>query len=321
MKHFLSFLLSILMLASCAHKQEAMLSVGEAKKADSLALHVALMPTLGCLPVYYAQLTGITDSLDLDICLLRYSAQMDIDTAIARRHTDIAYTDIIRAIRLSDSVSITPFLASDEPITMVAQKGKKVKKMQQMSEKMIAICRLCATDYWCEKMLDSAKISQDSIYRPQINDVKLRGKMMCTGLLEGAMLEEPYASWAIMGGNKRLMQTQEKSFQFAIWVITDSLHKDKRKAEQTRKFIAAYKTAVENINKGLYTDSLRSILKREYELPDSVADSLNFSPIKEPFLPQKKDVEEALTWLSSRNIKPKKFNPDTFINTTLFNKK
>lgn len=321
MKHFISFLLSIFMLASCAHKQEAMLSVTEAKKADSLALHVALMPTLGCLPVYYAQLTGITDSLDLDIRLLRYSAQMDIDTAIARGHTDIAYTDIIRAIRLSDSVSITPFLASDEPITMVAQKGKKVKKMQQMSEKMIAICRLCATDYWCEKMLDSAKISQDSVYRPQINDVKLRGKMMCTGLLEGAMLEEPYTSWAIMGGNKRLMKTQEESFQFAVWVTTDSLHKDNRKTEQTRKFIAAYKTAVENINKGLYADSLRSIFKREYELPDSVIDSLNLSPIRAPFLPQKKDVEEALTWLSSRNIKPKKFNPDTFINTTLFNKK
>ena len=124
MKHFISFLLSILMLASCAHKQEAMLSVAEAKKADSLALHVALMPTMGCLPIYYAQRTGITDSVHLDIRMMRYNAQMDIDTAITRGHTDIAYTDIIRAIRLSDSVSLTSLLAIDEPITMVAQKKK-----------------------------------------------------------------------------------------------------------------------------------------------------------------------------------------------------
>jgi len=306
------------MLASCAHKQEAMLSVAEAKKADSLALHVALMPTLGCLPMYYAQLTGITDSLDLDIRLLRYTAQMDIDTAITRGHVDIAYTDIIRAIRLSDSVSVTSFLASDEPLTLVAQKGKKVKKMQQMSEKMIAICRLCATDYWSEKMLDSAKISLDSVYRPQINDVRLRGKMMCTGLLEGAILEEPYASWAIWEGNKKLMQTQEKDFQFAVWIATDSLGKDKRKAEQTRKFIAAYKTAVENINKGLYADSLRSILLREYAMPQAIIDTLQLPTIKQAFLPRKKDVEEAVNWLSGRGIKRQKFNPDTFINTTLF---
>ena len=306
------------MLASCAHKQEAKLSVAEAKKADSLALHVALMPTLGCLPMYYAQLTGITDSLDLDIRLLRYTAQMDIDTAITRGHVDIAYTDIIRAIRLSDSVSVTSFLASDEPLTLVAQKGKKVKKMQQMSEKMIAICRLCATDYWSEKMLDSAKISLDSVYRPQINDVRLRGKMMCTGLLEGAILEEPYASWAIWEGNKKLMQTRGEDFQFAVWVTTDSLGKDKRKAEQTRKFIVAYKTAVENINKGLYADSLRSILLREYAMPQAIIDTLQLPTIKQAFLPRKKDVEEAVNWLSGRGIKRQKFNPDTFINTTLF---
>ena len=320
MKHFISFLLSILMLASCAHKQEAMLSVAEAKKADSLALHVALMPTLGCLPIYYAQLTGITDSLNLDVRLLRYTAQMDIDTAITRGHADVAYTDIIRAIRLSDSVSVTSFMATYEPLTLVAQKGKKVKKMQQMSEKMIAICRLCATDYWSEKMLDSAKIALDSVYRPQINDVRLRGKMMCTGLLEGAMLEEPYASWAILEGNKKLMQTQDSSYQFAVWVTADSLKKDKRKTEQVRKFIAVYKAAVENINKGLYADSLRSILIKEYELSEAIVDSLRLTPVKEPVLPQKKNVQEAVNWLSGRGITRQKFNPDTFVNTTLFNK-
>ena len=320
MKLFISFLLSILMLASCAHKQEAMLSVAEAGKTDSLALHVALMPTLGCLPIYYAQRTGITDSLHLDIRLMRYTAQMDIDTAIIRGHTDIAYTDIIRAIRLSDSVSLTSLLAADEPLTMVAQKGKKVKKMKQMSEKMIAICRLCATDYWCEKMLDSAKISQDSVYRPQINDVKLRGKMICNGLLEGAILEEPYASWAIMEGNKELIRTQDKSFQFAVWVIADSLQKDNRKNKQIRKFISAYNTAVENINKGLYADSLRSILLKDYELPEAVVDSLKLTPIKQPAIPQKKDVEEAISWLSSRGITREKFNPDAFIKTPLSKK-
>ena len=308
------------MLASCANKQEAMLSVTENQKSDSLALHVALMPTLGCLPLYYAQQTGITDSLNLDIALLRYSAQMDIDTAIIRGHADVAYTDIIRAIRLSDSISVSSFLAIDEPLTLVAPKDKRIKKLKQMSEKMIAICRLSATDYWCEKMLDSAKISQDSVYRPQINDVKLRGKMLRTGLLEGAILEEPYASWAIMAGNKKLFRTQEKSFRFAVWVMTDSLTKDKRKEAQVRKLIAAYKTAVDNINKGIYRDTLRTILFEEYEIPAHIADSLKISPIRQPALPQKKDVDEAVAWLSGRGFLPKDFNSDTFINTTISDK-
>ena len=305
------------MLASCANKQEAMLSVPDEEKTDSLALNVALMPTLGCLPVYYAQMTGITDSLHLDIKLLTYNAQMDIDTAIARGHADVAYTDIIRAIRLSDSVSVSAFLTNNEPISLVAGNGKKIKKMKQMSEKMIAICRLCATDYWCDKMLDSAGISYDSIYRPQINDVKLRGKMMRTGLLEGAMLEEPYASWSAREGNRKLQQTQDNSFRFAVWVTADSLKRESGKAKQIRSFIAAYRTAVEYINKGLYADSLRSVLIKEYELPETIIDSLQLTPLSRPTAPLRKDVDEALNWLSGRGITPKKFNSDTFINTTV----
>ena len=317
MKRFISFLTTIIILASCAHKQEAILSVQEDKKTDSLALHIALMPTLGCLPIYYAQRTGIADSLKLDICLLRYTAQMDIDTAIVRGHADIAYTDIIRAIRLSDSCFVTAFLSANEPLSLVAPKGKRISKMKQMNEKMVAICRFSATDYWCEKMLDSAKISQDSVYKPQINDVKLRCKMLCTGLLESAMLEEPYASRAKLEGNKRLQKTQESSPQFHIWVMVDSLEKDKRKIIQVQKFYTAYKTAVENINKGLYADTLRTILADEYEIPESVIDSLNMTPMKVPFLPKKNDVEEALNWLSDRGFLPKNFVPDTFINTTI----
>lgn len=320
MKRFISFLTTIIMLASCAHKQEAMLSVLEEEKPDSLALRIALMPTLGCLPIYYAQRTGIADSLNLNIILLHYTAQMDIDTAIIRGHTDIAYSDIIRAIRLFDSCSVSPFLATYEPLTLVAPKGKRISKTKQMSEKMIAICRLCATDYWSEKILDSAKVSLDSIYRPQINDIKLRGKMLCAGLLEGAMLEEPYASWSIVEGNKKLQRTKDTAPQFHVWVMTDSLEKDKRKMEQTRLFVAVYKAALENINKGLYADTLRSILTKEYEIPESVVDSLCITPLRQPTPPQEKDVEEAAKWLSGLGFLPKNFVPDKFINTTLSNK-
>ena len=54
MKRFISFLTTIIILASCAHKQEAILSVQEDKKTDSLALHIALMPTLGCLTRHHS---------------------------------------------------------------------------------------------------------------------------------------------------------------------------------------------------------------------------------------------------------------------------
>ena len=321
MKPFISFLITVILLASCENKQEAMLSATESRKADSLALRVALIPTWGCMPMYYALRTGITDSLGLDVRLLRYNAQLDIDTAVTRRHTDVAFSDIIRAIRLTDTIRISAFLTAYEPIFMVAQKGKKITKLSHMKEKMIAICRLCATDYWSEKMLDSANVNFDDVFRPQINDVKLRGKMLRTGLLEGAMLEEPYASWAFTEGNKELFHAPD-SLCFSVWIMADSLRKDKRKKEQIRLFAIACQTAAENISQGLHSDTLRTILKEEYGLPDSVADSIQLPPPTIKLCqPRQKDVEEATQWLSEKGRLPKKFTPETFIFNPVSNKK
>ena len=46
-------------MASCNKKQEALPYVGNADGADSTALNVAVLPTLSCLPVYYAQRMGM----------------------------------------------------------------------------------------------------------------------------------------------------------------------------------------------------------------------------------------------------------------------
>lgn len=51
-------------MASCNKKQEALPYVGNADGADSTALNVAVLPTLSCLPVYYAQRMGMFSRLE-----------------------------------------------------------------------------------------------------------------------------------------------------------------------------------------------------------------------------------------------------------------
>ena len=74
---------------------------------DTTVLRVAVMPAMSCLPVYYAERSGLADSLGLEMELLRYQAQMDIDTAIINGHVDVAFTDLIRCTRLSKQVTLT----------------------------------------------------------------------------------------------------------------------------------------------------------------------------------------------------------------------
>lgn len=311
LKVIIGLLATIIMLTSCNKKQEVMLSPEEQHRLDSMALHVAVMPTLSCLPVYYAERMRMTDSLDFR--LLRYNAQMDIDTALTKHHAEIAYTDLIRAIRLAESpCPVAVFMSTDEPISMVAMKGKRVKKLNQMKEKMIAVSRLSITDYWCDRMMDSARLADDQIYRPQVNNVVLRADMLRTGLMEGAMLAEPQATWMEMMGNKRLYKTGKKDFRMAAWVVADSLRKDDYRIAQMKQFVKIYRAAAERISNGEASDTIRAILMDDYRIPAEFVDSIALSAVTAD-KPQNIAIEEAIKWLSKRNRMPRNFDSHKFI--------
>ena len=217
-----SFILSLSLLASCSDRQEAKQLDADSTATDSTALRIAVMPAMNCLPVFYAEQSGLADSMGLDMKLLRYQAQMDIDTAILYGHVDIAFTDLIRVRRLQKDVSLTPIASCDEPLSLISLKTKRVKQVNQMKEQMIAISRLSATDYWCDRVLDSTRTNHDDIYRPQINDVRLRAEMVHQGLIDAAMMGEPFATWMTMSGHKRLFQSKGKRPRLYAWAACSS---------------------------------------------------------------------------------------------------
>ena len=47
------------MLASCSERQEATQSEADSTGIDTTILRVAVMPTMSCLPVYYAERSGL----------------------------------------------------------------------------------------------------------------------------------------------------------------------------------------------------------------------------------------------------------------------
>jgi NitT/TauT family transport system substrate-binding protein len=302
---------SIIMLASCM-KQEAMLSPDEKAQRDSSALQVAVMPVLSCLPVYYAQRTGLADSAGLNIRLHYFQAQMDIDTAIIRNHVDIAPSDLIRALRLwSDTTQVRAFMAVDEPVSLMALKGKRVSKVHQLKEKMVAIARLSITDYWCDQMVDSTEVSHADFYRPQVNDVRLRTEMLRTGLMDAAILPEPYASWMRNEGHVALKQTDEQSPRLAAWVVNGHLAGDSSKALQLKTFRQVYDSAAEQISSGVNVDTIRSILVQDFNIPAQALDSISLPQINPAMPLRKTDAEIAAKWLRSRSRLPKAAKQDS----------
>lgn len=291
---FHSFILSFLLLVSCSHQQDAVEIETDSTAIDSVVIRIAVMPAMNCLPVYYAERSGLADSLGLEMMLLRYQAQMDIDTAITGGHANIAFTDLIRCHRLSKQVSLTPFASCDEPLSLISLKTKRVKQVNQMKEQMIAVSRLSATDYWCDRLLDSARTSYDEIYRPQVNDVRLRAEMLRQGLIDAAMMGEPFASWMTMLGHKRLFQSKGKEPRLCAWAATTATK------EQQKAFLKLIGEAIKQMEKESEADIVRDILKQDYDLPAEAVDSLALQPLTKPADIRESDTQEAEKWLKRK---------------------
>lgn len=286
------------MLASCSHRQEATQFDADSTDIDTTVLRIAVMPAINCLPVYYAERTGLADSLGLEMELLRYQAQMDIDTSIIYGHANIAFTDLIRIAKLNKAkVTLTAFASCDEALSLISLKTKRVKQVNQMKEQMIAISRLSATDYWCDRLLDSTRTNYDDIYRPQVNDVRLRAEMVRQGLIDAAMMGEPYATWMTMLGHKRLFLSKGKQPQLYAWAATSATER------QQKAFLDLLREATERLGKASEAALLRDILKQEYQLPPALVDSIELQPVKQVSAVRPTDAEEAEKWLNKRTKK------------------
>lgn len=282
------------MLASCSQRQEATQFQADSTGIDTTVLCVAVMPAMSCLPVYYAEKTGLADSLGLEMQLLRYQAQMDIDTAIINGYADIAFTDLIRCARLSKQVNLAPIASCDEPLSLISLKTKRVKQVNQMKEQMIAVSRLSATDYWCDRVLDSTRTSYDDIYRPQINDVWLRAEMLRQGLIDAAIMGEPFATWMTMLGHKRLFESRGKQPQLYAWAASTATK------QQQKAFLNVLKEATTRLSKPSEATLLRDILKQEYQLPPALVDTLELQRVKQVTTVRESDITAAQDWLKRK---------------------
>ncbi|MGN1256053.1 MAG: ABC transporter substrate-binding protein [Bacteroidaceae bacterium] len=307
-------LTTILAMASCSKKQEALPYVAHIDSTDSTALQVAVLPTVSCLPVHYALRMGMFHQAGIKVRLWRYQAQMDVDTSIVQGHVCLAISDPFHAIRLqSDSLSVSPLIAVREPLSLMALKGRRVKRMQQMKEKTVAVNRLSSADYWCQRMVEDAHLDLSTIFRPQVNDLYLRTDMLLNGFIDAAILPEPYATWAALEGHKRISTTPKQGISNALWIVTRKRGESNDVEAQAKTFARVYEEAVREMSENPQADTLRAILVNEYRMPPLLTDTIQLPQIPAPHPITTDEIETAAQWLRTQNRLPKNHKTQEFL--------
>lgn len=315
MKKIFPYILLSILLGGCksGHKTESPMQ--EKGERDTSALQVAVMPTLDCLPFYYAERCGIFEKIGLDIRLQTFYAQMDCDTAFARRHADVSYTDLIRAALMqSKGTGLYAIMQADGYHELVTAKSKRIRDIRHLKEKMVAIARHSVTDLLLDTVIYDAKLDPSTIYHPQINDILLRHDMLRNGTIDAAFLPEPYATQCKQLGDRSIYDSRKGNILMMTFIASQQAVKSPGKAEQIKQLIKGYNIAVEQINNGEKPDSIRMILL-EYPVQTATIDSLKLPVYKSAGKIGTANVDAAIRFLRKRTLINPQYTGDTLINT------
>lgn len=266
---------------------------------DSVAIRLGVLPTIDCLPFYYADSTGIFDSLGIDVRLVTYDAAMDADTAFAKGYIDAIATDLVKACLWEDTDSVRLVMNGDLRLWLVTARNARLLKAESLKEKIIGITRHSAVDFFTDKVLESAKLKSIDLNKPQINNMKLRMLMTDQNQYDGAILPEPHASEAVARGAKRLASTMELNLHGLFCVAVSGSINRTRKADAD-KLREAYDMAVRAIN----ADTMISVcgyFPKEHAiyLPDTL---FTYEPLNESAPPNDSIKQIVKAWLMERQL-------------------
>lgn len=261
-------------------------------RQDSLALKIATVPTMDCLPLFVAVDDSMFAKAGVDVRLKRRNAQIDCDTLIRGRHVEGIVSDLMRTERLKRrGLALRYITATNAYWQMIANRRARVKEVAQLADKMVAITRFSATDYLAEIAIKAAKPKYD-VFQVQINDVNLRLKMLINNEMDAAVLTEPQATTARLYKNPVLTDSRDQHLDLGVVAFREACWKDKHRQAQVETFVKVYNQACDSINKN-GVQHYAAVISKYMGADDKTIQALPKLQYRHAQPPQPHDVEVA----------------------------
>jgi hypothetical protein len=261
------------LLFACNGKGNAPQNQSERQTTNDSTLRIAVMPTLDCLPLYVADATGMFGEEHINVRLMKYTAQMDCDTAILRGRVQGVFTDLVRAQRLRQKgVNLHEVGATNLHWQLISNRNARLKDVRQLGDKMVGMTRFSATDFLTADLIDRSK-PKNEVFRIQVNNVFIRLKMLVGYEIDAAFMPEPQATVARMGKNNVLADTKAKDIRLGVAVFSMAAKDQKKVCQALPAFVKAYDRACDSLNiRGIqhYAD----LLKAHFQLNDAAVKAL-----------------------------------------------
>lgn len=245
----LAFLsISTISFHSCGNntKDNSILNSNPNRPKDSFALRVAILPIHECDVLKFAKESGLADNHNLNIEFIEYDALMDIDTALLSEMAHIYFEDSLRVSRI-DIDSLKPELLLPIPVkvSLITNKDKEITKVSELKTNMVGLTRWSQLENLMIDICNTDSVEQTDIYHAQINNIPLRFSMVHEGLIDGALIPEPWADSLQQLGHYTLRDTIIDGMGL---YLSHSANKDSVRKEQAQLLKKIYLEALKKIS-------------------------------------------------------------------------
>lgn len=252
-KTIFNILLLALLMAACGNSYDEQKRLSRAERArlhreDSLALKIAVLPTMDCLPLYVAKERVMYDTARVDLRLRHFAAQADCDTAFCGRSVEGMVSDLVRTERLRSRGVKPVYVASTNAYwLLVANRKARIKSVAQLGDKMVAMSRHSATDCLTGMALEGVRTSS-VVFRIQVDDVNIRLAMLLNNEMDAAWLTEPMASVAVAAGHNVIADSRKMRQRLGVLAFRADAAADARRRRQIDAMTVAYNAACDSLN-------------------------------------------------------------------------
>ena len=304
MKKVFWIIATICLISGCGQSYEETKRITRAQRLkmlreDSAALKVAVLPTLDCLPIYLAKDHQLFDTV-VDIRLKKFTAQMDIDTALTNNRVQLGVTDLVRAERMKKEGADLEYLAMTNAYwQLITNRVARITDLKHLDDKMLAMTRYSVTDMLGELAVDSAKLKPEQVFRIQINDVNVRLKMLENNELDALLMTEPQAAQARLLKHKVLLDSRKMDLQMGAIVMQGKGMDDKNRKRQMEVFIKGYQAACDSINT-FGIAHYRDLIVKYCQVKSESVELLDKNKFVGLAKPRQQDIERAQKWLSKK---------------------
>ena len=262
-------------------------------KEDSAALKIAVMPMLDCLPLYVAREYKWFCDGKTDIRLKYFTSQIDCDTAILNGRVEGAVSDLVRVARMNKSgAKVKPQIATAAYWQLFTNRNSRIRQLNQLDDKMVAMTRYSVTDMLADHVVDSAKLKSERVFKVQINDVNVRLQMMLNNEMDAMFVTEPQATLARLAKHKVLLDTRKMNWHMGVIAFREKPMKDVDRKRQYDVFVKAYNQACDSINKNGIA-RYAHLMEKYCRTRSAVLDSIPKTKFPHAVGPREKDVLRA----------------------------